>query len=75
MLQQESALKLINKIEKGILALENNPYSFVEIKVKPHKKLYRKLVIDNFIVLYTVDEDNKKVIIYNVIYGKSDYLF
>ena len=68
------ANKLMDKIEKTILRLEKNPYSCPEIHIKPHNEIYRKLVVENYIVLYEVDDKQKKVIIYRVVYGKTDYL-
>lgn len=35
---------------------------------------YRKLIIDNYVALYEVEETYKQVIIYRVLYGKRDYL-
>jgi toxin ParE1/3/4 len=37
-------------------------------------KGYRKLFIHEYIALYTVDEQKKKVLIIRIIYGKRDYL-
>lgn len=68
------ANRLMDKIEQNILRLERNPYSCVEVHIKPHDEIYRKLVIDNYIALYEVDEKYKQVVIYRVIYGKMDYL-
>ena len=36
-------------------------------------KGYRKLIIDNYIVFYLIDEENKQVIIMRVLYGKQKY--
>ena len=46
----------------------------MEVHIKPHNEVYRKLVIDNYIVLYEVDENYKQVVVYRIIYGKTDYL-
>ena len=72
--EKNIANKLMDKIEKTILRLEKNPYSCPEIHIKPHNEIYRKLVIENYIVLYEVDDKQRKVIIYRVVYGKTDYL-
>ena len=69
-----AANRLMEKIEQKILRLEQNPYSCVEVHIKPHNEVYRKLVIDNYIVLYEVDEKYKQVVVYRIIYGKTDYL-
>jgi len=43
-------------------------------EIKPHNDVYRKLVIDNYVALYEVEETYKQVVIYRVLYGKRDYL-
>ena len=74
LLEVSTANKLMNKIEQNILRLEQSPYSCVEVHIKHHNEVYRRLVIDNYIVLYEIDEKYKQVVIYRVIYGKMDYL-
>ena len=68
------ASKLMYKIKKSIFSLERLPYMHAEIHIKPHNKKFRRLIINNYIVLYKIDEDKKIVSIYNVLYGKKDYL-
>lgn len=74
LLEVGAANRLMDKIEQSILRLEQNPYSCVEVHIKPHNNIYRKLVIDNYIALYEVEETYKQVVIYRVVYGKRDYL-
>jgi len=70
----KAANNLMNKIEKNILLLENNPYAGVEICVKPHNEMYRKLIVNNYIILYQVEEEYKQVVIYKIVYSKTDYI-
>ena len=72
LLEEQIARKLMNKIEQNILALEQNPYLYAKVCVKPHNDIYRRLVVDNYVVLYDVKE--KQVIIYRILYGRMDYL-
>ena len=74
LLEKAAANRLMNKIEEDILRLEQNPYSCVEVHIKPHNDVYRKLTIENYVALYEIDEMYKNVIIYRIIYGKKDYL-
>ena len=64
----------MNKIEQNILTLEQNPYLYTKVCVKPHNDIYRRLVVDNYVVLYDVIEKEKQVIIYRILYGRMDYL-
>ena len=37
------------------------------------QKGYRKIVINNYIALYTVDENKKEVVITRIFYGSMNY--
>ena len=65
-----SADSLMDKMEKAIFSLEQNPYKYPEVHIRQRNEVYRKLVVDNYIVLYEVDEEYKQVVVYRVIYGK-----
>lgn len=69
-----AANRLMNKIEHNFLRLEQNPYSCEKVHIKPHNEIYHKLVIDNYIALYEVDERYRQVVIYRVVYGRMNYL-
>ena len=61
--------KLISSAEK----LCEFPYAHpVYQPIRPLSGEYRKCVVQNYLMFYTVDESKKKVIVYRVIYGKRD---
>ena len=68
------ANRIMNKIEQKIFNLKENPYIYVEVPTKPRKEIYRKMVVDNYIVLYKIDEELKQVNIHSIFYGRIDYL-
>lgn len=74
LIEKNTAERIISNIEDNILRLEEFPYSCPEINIKPHNDIVRKLIIDNYLVLYDVNEEKMQVNIYNVVYNKSDYL-
>lgn len=74
LVEEQAANRLMKKIEQNFFRLEQNPYSCMEVHIKPHNEAYRKLVIDNYIALYEVDEKYKQVVVYRVLYGGMDYL-
>ncbi len=74
LLEKNTAKRLMEKIEENMLILERNPYSCSEVHIKPHNDIFRRLVIDNYIVLYEIEEETKQVVVYRVLYGKRDYL-
>lgn len=69
-----AAINLMNKIEQKIFSLEKNPYKCVEVHIKQNNEFYRKMIVDNYVVLYDIDEEYKQVIVYRTIYGKKNYL-
>ena len=70
----KAANDLMNKIESNVLFLEKNPFMCPEVRVKPQNELYRKLVIENYVVLYQVEEENKQIVIYRALHSRRDYM-
>jgi addiction module RelE/StbE family toxin len=69
-----AADKLLNKIESSIMRLKNFPYScsFVLDDLLKSKG-YRKLIVDNYIVFYLVNEIEKEVVIMRILFGAQNY--
>lgn len=69
-----SARNLLDKIEERILQLELFPYSCEFVQDEALKsKGYRKLIIDNYIAFYKVNEIEEQVVIMRVLYGSQNY--
>ncbi len=74
LLVPETAMGLVDKIEREIFSLEDMPYRFPERKTGVYaNKGYRQLFIGNYTVIYRVDEDEKRVIIITVRYTSSQF--
>jgi toxin ParE1/3/4 len=71
---EDAANNLLERIETSILGLKDFPFScnFVADEFLK-KKGYRKLIIDNYIAFYLVDELNKRVVIMRILYGRRKY--
>ena len=48
---------------------------FTKIENKKLKRQYRRMVVDNYVVLYTVDEKKRNVYIVHIYYSGRDYLY
>ena len=74
LVNETAAENLMDKIEEKIMRLRDFPFScsYVEDEVLKNKG-YRKLIIDSYIVFYTVDETEKKVVVMRILYGKQKY--
>lgn len=65
------AEKMVGEAEKLI----DMPYKCsVYISPRPLKYEYRKLLVNNYIMFYYVDESKKLITIARVIYAKRDYM-
>ena len=65
---------LMDGIEKSILRLKDFPYSCSHVSDDlPKAKGYRKLVVDNYIAFYLVDETEHLIIIMQILYGARKY--
>lgn len=68
------ANNLAEQIEKAINLLGEFPYSNpVCIPIRPLKTEYRKILVKNYMLFYTVDENKKAVTVYRFIYSGINY--
>ena len=71
----EAAYNLLERLEKEITDLSEMPGKFRLIDEEPWKSEgVRKLVVNNFIVYYWIDEENTRVQVFAVIYEKRDQI-
>ena len=57
------------------MKLSDSPQLYMKIDKKDRRKReFRKIVIDNYVILYTINENNKTVYISHMYYEKKDYL-
>ena len=70
-----AAKRLISKVNENILSLSKFPEIYMKIgKTDKLSREYHRMVINNYIVLYTINYSNKKVYISRMIYGRRNYL-
>ncbi len=74
LLAPDTALKQVERIEQGILDLDTLPYRWpVRTKGAYAGKGYRQAQVDNYTIVYRVDEARKWVIILTVRYSASNF--
>lgn len=70
LLVPETALKQIDRILKAVESLDEMPQRNPLYEREPWKtRGLRKLVVDNFVVFYLINEKQKDVVIFHVFYG------
>lgn len=73
--ENNAAKRLMKEVTNKILNLAKAPELYMRIgKSDRLRREYRRIVIKNYIVLYIVDFEKRKVYISHMIYGKRNYL-
>jgi len=69
-----AADNLMDKIEGNIIRLKDYPLSGNKV-LDNHlrERGYRKLIIDNYIAFYLINEAEKQIVIMRILYGASNY--
>ena len=72
---RQAAIDFLNKIDICYDRLTDNPFMYNECEeIHLKNKGYRKVVINNYIMIYRVDKLSKNVYILHFFYGRRDYL-
>ena len=69
-----SAINIVNQIEEAIFSLETFPNrGSIRRTGRYANKNYRQLIVANYVIVYKVIEESKKVIIMTVKYARSNF--
>ena len=72
---EKAAKSFTKQVKNEIEKLQYTPEMYAEIeKYDELNRRYRRIIIKNFIILYTVDEMNLIVYISKIYYGQRNYL-
>lgn len=70
-----AAKRIMTEVTDKILNLSETPELYMKIgKTDELKKEYHRIVVKNYVVLYTIDFEKSIVYISHVIYGRKNYL-
>jgi plasmid stabilization system protein ParE len=64
-----TVLNFFLELEKKVSALEDMPYSCPAYEYDPY---FRRMVVDDYLLFYSVDEKRRMVIIHRIFHGKRD---
>ncbi len=72
---EKAAKSLMEQVEIEVQKLKYAPKIHTEIeKFDELQRRYRRIVIKNYIILYTIDDNNEVIYISHMYYGKRDYI-
>ena len=70
----QSAQKLMCEIETAFMTLKEMPLAYpLCSSAYLLKKNYRKLIVNNYLAFYIVQESAKTVLVMRILYGRRDY--
>ena len=71
----DASNRLREKVIYNVLLLENSPKMCTEIeKTDRTERKYRRMVVNNYVILYTIDEQKKIVYVAHIYYAGRNYL-
>ncbi len=71
----DASNRLKEKVIYNVLLLENSPKMCTEIeKINRTERQYRRMLVNNYVILYTIDEPEKIVYVAHIYYGGRNYL-
>jgi len=71
---ETAAINLLDDIETSIMHLCSFPLSGSPVLDEPLRiKGYRRIIVDNYMVFYLVNEPEKQVVIMRILYGAQNY--
>ena len=72
---EKSAIRLMKKIEEKIMQLKFNPRMYPIIELSSELKMkYRRIIVDKYAILYTINEKIKTVYISHMYYTEKNYI-
>ncbi len=73
--EDNAAKRLMTEVTDRVLDLANSPELYMKIgKADNLKREYHRMVVKNYIVLYTIDFEKRTVYVSRMIYGRRNYL-
>ena len=71
---ENAAKRLTKKMRDKVMNLAESPEICVKIPKRGiRKKEFRRMVVDNYVILYTIDKTKKTVYISHMYFGKRNY--
>jgi len=67
----KKAKRIFKEMEKKLLMLEDMPNMWAVYHANPK---YRQMILEDHLLFYFVDEDERKIKVYRILYEKMDVL-
>jgi len=63
------AKRIFKEMEEKLILLEDMPYMWPAYQLKPE---YRRMVLEDHLLFYTVDDAEQRVRVYRILYDRKD---
>ena len=72
---EQASNSLREKIRENVRGLKDSPRIYAKIdKTDRAGRDYRRIVIDNYVIIYTIVEEDKTILVSHMYYGGKNYL-
>jgi len=69
----QAAERFFVNVQQKAVALAHNPFLYpLCFDERIYEKGYRRVIVGNYIIIYSIDEENELVFIRAIIYGRRD---
>ena len=71
--EKNTAEKYIDVLSDAVFSLDEMPLRFKLVDIEPHRSRgYRRMLVKNFYIYYSVDVENSTVVVHAVIYARRN---
>ena len=72
--EPQIAKRIFQSIRKQVLSLNKLPYRFEVINEEPYASMgIRKIPVENYTAFYCIDEENKTVHVFRILYNRREW--
>lgn len=72
--ENKIAKRIIKEVNEKVLNLSTLPELYIKVgKVDKLSREYHRMIVKNYIVLYTIDYERKKVYVSRIVYYRRNY--
>ena len=72
---EQASSNLRREIQEKIEVLKHSPRIYAKLyKLDRYGRIFRRIVVSHYVILYTIIEERKQVLISHIYYGKRNYI-
>lgn len=74
--EPNAAMKIYDSVKKEILTLNKMPFRYTVVNEEPYRSMgVRRIPVENYTAFYIVDEEEKTVHIFRILYNRREWQY